>query len=124
MIRIEDIEELVGILRANGVAGTTLAGGWGRLALKLAPMAAQPAATGGAQVLSPAIGHLRLAYPGREEALRPQGACVAAGDLLGLLQCGPLLVPVQAGSEGILVEILAEDGDEIGYGEAIFAISA
>lgn len=54
-------------------------------------------------------------------AVRP-GDRVAAGQALGLLQVGPLLLPVEAPAAGQLTQVRVETGGTVGYGTPLFEL--
>lgn len=75
-----------------------------------------PAAPGEA-VVAPHAGAFGLPYPGAETAL-PR--LVSRGEIVGLLQIGPLLRPVIAPEDGILERALVPPGTIVGYGDPLF----
>lgn len=128
-LSLDDIAAAIAILREGGIGSADLAGPWGRLKLRLQPMAAPaappieaPTAPGGTVVTAPSIGMFRSRHPGQEAPIIAPGSAVRAGDILGLLQCGLLLTPVLAPVDGLLGDTLGEDGMAVGYGDALFNI--
>lgn len=103
-----------------------------RLRLTVAPSApgtdvmhgtAAPGQTG-ILVRAPSVGTLRLAHPMRPAPFVTVGAAVREGDILALVQVGPLYEPVLASSAGTIVAVLAEDAAPIGYGAPLFRLDA
>jgi biotin carboxyl carrier protein len=47
---------------------------------------------------------------------------VAAGETLGFVRVGPVLLPVKASEAGVLTRCVAEDGSRVGYGDPLFEI--
>lgn len=47
---------------------------------------------------------------------------VVAGDTLGFIRVGPILLPVKAPETGILMRSVTEDGLLVGYGDPLFEI--
>jgi len=45
---------------------------------------------------------------------------VAAGEPLGFIRIGPILLPVKAETPGVLTRRIAEDGALVGYGDILF----
>lgn len=45
---------------------------------------------------------------------------VGTGDPLGFIRIGPILLPVKAGTPGVLTRRIAEDGALVGYGDTLF----
>ena len=68
------------------------------------------------EIPSPSVGVFRRAHPLRTAPLAEPGRTVTAGDPVGLLQIGALLVHVAAPKDGIILAVLAEDGATVGYG--------
>ena len=60
-------------------------------------------------------------HPMANVPLTEIGADVQTGQVVGLLAIGSLLVPVTAPGDGVLVEMLAADGNLVGYGTALAA---
>ncbi|MBX5154039.1 acetyl-CoA carboxylase [Rhizobium lentis] len=46
----------------------------------------------------------------------------AAADILGFIRIGDVLLPVRAGSAGVVTRLLAEPGALVGYGDPLFEI--
>lgn len=63
-------------------------------------------------------------HPLRTEDLAAPGTELAAGQVLGLLQTGPLLLPVPAPAAGVLVQWLVPHGSAVGYGTPLAALQA
>jgi acetyl-CoA carboxylase biotin carboxyl carrier protein len=84
-------------------------------------MAPDPAPT---VVTASSVGVFLQAHPLHDApAVRP-GDRVAAGQALGLLQVGPLLLPVDAPVAGQVAQVRAETGGTVGYGTALFELRA
>ncbi len=62
------------------------------------------------------VGVFLHGHPLRGEALASPGTVVRAGQVLGLLQIGALLLPVTAPAEGIVQAVLVARGVTVGYG--------
>ena len=71
------------------------------------------------EIPAPSVGVFRRAHPLRTAPLVERGQTVTAGDPVGLLQIGALLVHVVAPKDGIMLDVLAEDGAAVGYGTAL-----
>jgi acetyl-CoA carboxylase biotin carboxyl carrier protein len=72
---------------------------------------------------SPGFGIFLHAHPLHETPLVRAGDSVAAGQVLGFLKIGPLLVPVPAPHEGVVSDILAQDGTLVGFCDPLFRFS-
>lgn len=73
-------------------------------------------------VAASSVGVFLHRHPLREDALAPPGTMVQSGQALGLLQVGPLLLPVLAPAAGIVLELLAADGAVVGYATPLVAL--
>jgi acetyl-CoA carboxylase biotin carboxyl carrier protein len=58
-------------------------------------------------------------HPLHETALAPEGTSVRAGQALGLLRIGPLLVPVIAPRDGIVGAMLVAHETVVGFGTGL-----
>ena len=76
------------------------------------PMRAHPPGL----VAAPCPGVFRTAPPAQDGPLAQAGRHVAAGEAVGLVQVGPLLVHVVAPTSGVMGDVLAADGATVGYG--------
>jgi len=79
------------------------------------PPEATPDASPALTVAASSVGVFLHRHPLRGEALAPPGTPVLQGQALGLLQVGPLLLPVLAPAAGIVLELLAAHGAVVGY---------
>ena len=73
-------------------------------------------------VAASSVGVFLHCHPLRGEALAPPGKPVLQGQALGLLQVGPLLLPVLAPAAGIVLELLAAHGAVVGYATPLVAL--
>ncbi|MDM0035790.1 acetyl-CoA carboxylase biotin carboxyl carrier protein subunit [Variovorax sp. J22P271] len=76
----------------------------------------RPAAT---TLRAASVGVFRHAHPLHAAPLAPIGAPVPAGQAVGVLQIGPLLLPVFAPVAGQVARWLADDGAAVGFGAAL-----
>lgn len=76
-----------------------------------------------AVVRAPIAGTFLVAHPLRDEPLAPLGEHVAAGQWIGLIRIGDLLAPVHAPADGVVDDLLAENGALVGYGEPLFTLA-
>lgn len=115
------------LLRHDGAAvdivqqddGATMATG-----MPPAPLANTHAAPGTVTVTAPSLGVFLHRHPLRAEALAAPGTAVQAGQALGLLQIGSLLLPLVAPSDACVIEALAEHGAVVGYGTPLVTLQA
>jgi acetyl-CoA carboxylase biotin carboxyl carrier protein len=73
-------------------------------------------------VVAPSVGVFRHRHPMREDSLVELDARVTAGQALGLLQIGPLLIPVRAPADATVHGLLVADGSVVGYGTPLVAL--
>jgi acetyl-CoA carboxylase biotin carboxyl carrier protein len=73
-------------------------------------------------VHAPSLGVFLHSHPLATAPLVRAGQRVAAGQTLGLLKIGPLLLPVTAPQPGIVEGICADDATAVGYGTPLFEL--
>jgi acetyl-CoA carboxylase biotin carboxyl carrier protein len=83
---------------------------------------APPASTAPFEITAPSVGVFLRAHPLQTAPLAQAGQLLSPGDPVGVLQIGALLVHVTAPKDGIVLEILAEDGAAVGYGTALVRV--
>lgn len=96
-----------------------------------APAVATTATTGADRAPRPAgqvvkaqsVGVFLDTHPLAAGPLAPVGARVAAGQVLGLLRIGALLLPVTAPADAVVARVLATPGEAVGYGTALFDLN-
>lgn len=74
-------------------------------------------------VRAPMVGTLLHSHPMRRVPLAPCGSLVRTGQAVALLQVGALLVPIDAPCDGVVVEVVAEEGALVGFGAEIARLS-
>lgn len=74
------------------------------------------AATTTASVRASAVGVFLHGHPLHAAPLLRVGERVASGQPVGLLRIGPLLLPVPAPQDGVVLAVLVPDGRAVGYG--------
>jgi acetyl-CoA carboxylase biotin carboxyl carrier protein len=74
-------------------------------------------------VRAPIAGTLLRSHPLGRVPLAPCGSLVRAGQTVALLQVGMLLVPIDAPFDGVVIEVLAEEGALVGFGAEITRFS-
>jgi acetyl-CoA carboxylase biotin carboxyl carrier protein len=72
-----------------------------------------------AAVASPGVGIFLRAHPVQEAALVEPNDPVSAGQPLGLLQVGSILLPVLCPRDGVVASIIALDHSLVGYGDPL-----
>lgn len=77
----------------------------------------------GQLVRAQSVGVFLDTHPLAAAPLAPVGARVAAGQVLGLLRIGALLLPVTAPADAVVARVLATPGAAVGYGTALFDLN-
>lgn len=75
-------------------------------------------------VTAPYFGHLLLHNPATKEALAPVGSSVCTGAVVAILEIEDVTIPVTASSNGIVADVIAKEGELIGYGQPILTIQS
>ncbi|MFO1273980.1 MAG: biotin/lipoyl-containing protein [Rubrivivax sp.] len=114
----EDIDRIRAWLQATDIGLLELRGPGTTLSLRN-EAAPAPEVT----VAAPSVGVLLHRHPLRADDLVAPGAPVAAGQVLALLQVGPLLLPVAAPANGHFGAWLAPHGTAVGWGTPLAAIT-
>lgn len=70
------------------------------------------------------VGVFHLRHPAAPDLLMQVGQVVRAGQVIGLLQAGPVYLPVVAPRSGVVVSIAAAAGSMLGHGSAICMMAA
>ena len=74
------------------------------------------------RIASPGVGRFLHTHPVHEAPLVGTNEPVTTGQPVGLLQVGPILLPVVAPRNGIVTAFLASDGSLVGYGDPLVAL--
>lgn len=128
-MHIEQVQQLSAWLAATDIGLLELRGPEGHLCLRndgarvevvqdAAPAAArtQLAEAPSRVATAASVGVFLHRHPLRDAPLAAPGAAVRAGQTLGLLQIGALLLPVAAPHDGIVAGTLVAHGTSVGYG--------
>lgn len=73
-------------------------------------------------VAAPSVGFFLHHHPMRATPLTPLGTTVQAGQAVGLLQIGALLLAVPAPKAGVVANILVAHGSLVGYGKKVMEL--
>jgi acetyl-CoA carboxylase biotin carboxyl carrier protein len=88
----------------------------------VASLPAAPARPQGLTVRAPSVGLFLATHPLHATPLALPGARVRAGEPIGLMQIGALLLPVDAPQDAIVRAVLATPGTPVGYGTPLFEL--
>ncbi|NPC57213.1 acetyl-CoA carboxylase biotin carboxyl carrier protein [Caenimonas soli] len=130
-MRIEEVQQLSRWLEATDIDLLELQGPGEHLRLRRNGTRVElvPSDTAGNEpeskvVAAASVGVFLHGHPLRAEPLVPPGAVVGAGQVVGLLRIGALLLPVTAPQDGILAAMLAEPGTIVGYGTPLVELQS
>lgn len=76
----------------------------------------------GLGVRAPSVGVFLAAHPLQATLLALPGARVRAGEPIGLMQIGALLLPVHAPQNAVVRSMLAAPGTPVGFGTPLFEL--
>lgn len=130
-MRIEEVQQLSRWLEATDIDLLELQGPKERLCLRRNGTRVElvPHDTAGNEpesrvVAAASVGVFLHGHPLRTVPLASPGAVVRAGQVVGLLRIGALLLPVTAPQDGILAGMLAEQGAIVGYGAPLVELQS
>lgn len=134
-MEIEHIRQLSAWLAATDIAELDLQGPGVHLCLRREGATVQergapqtPAAVGSPVlpeiVRAGSVGVFRHRHPQRSAPLAAVGAAVRESQTVGLLQIGPLLLPVTAPCEAVVLNIPEPDGAVVGWGTSLVELGA
>jgi acetyl-CoA carboxylase biotin carboxyl carrier protein len=135
-VKISDIAEVASLISDAGIGAWELTGPDYRIRLTSTCQAPSAlAASSGAgpdtepshqqptdMVLSPGVGIFLHAHPVHERNLVEPNQPVSAGQPVGLLQIGPILIPVVSPRDGVAASHVAPDASLVGYGDPLVAL--
>ena len=128
-MRTEDVRQLSAWLQATDIDVLDLQGPGERLCLRRNGSRIEVAADGVQEPVGPltvvraeSVGLFLHEHPQRGEPLATSGARVRAGQALGLLQIGALLLPVTAPHGGTIEAMLVAPGQAVGYGTPLIEL--
>lgn len=73
-------------------------------------------------ITSPSIGVFTPSHPLAAEPYAAAGSVVRAGEIVGLLSIGPVLLPVEAPCTATVRRVLLQEGALVGFGDPLFEI--
>lgn len=121
-----DLDHVRQLMRRYGIAAFDYGEGNVRTSLRIEGRAAGERPAGNAPpdhvLTATTFGTFRLSHPatGGDPPEFPRR--VAGGAIVGYLAVGPLLRPVRAETDCVLLHSLAEDGVEVSYGDPLLAV--
>jgi acetyl-CoA carboxylase biotin carboxyl carrier protein len=128
-MRIDDVRQLSAWLQATDIDMLDLQGPDERLCLRrnggkieVVPAVVREPFRPLTVVRAESVGVFLHEHPQRGEPLATSGARVRAGQALGLLQIGALLLPVTAPHDGTVEGALVAPGKAVGYGTPLIEL--
>jgi len=125
----DDIRQLSAWLEATDIDMMELQGPGARLSLRrngtrmaITSPSAQEAAGPCTVVEAASVGVFLHEHPLRGEPLAARGTQVRAGQVVGLLQVGALLLPVAAPQDGTVEAMLVAQGTVVGWGTPLIEL--
>lgn len=103
----------------GGFVDETVSPGAGDDAASAVAVAAPPALS---VIAAPSVGLFLHQHPLRATPLAPTGTTVQAGQVVGLLQIGALLLAVAAPQAGVVASVLVAHGSPVGYGTPLLEL--
>lgn len=130
---IEKLRQLIGWMTQAGLAQVELSSADFHLRLRRSPGSAPVTAQVTAEpIIQPeqacitalGCGHFHARHPARDTPEVTPGQVIRAGDVIGVLAVGTLLLPVTAQQDGIAGEYLVTDGQLVDYAKPVLALTA
>lgn len=122
----QSLQEILSWMKRTDLVELAWRAGSDGLELRLEGAGAAPAAAFPANTLAPVsstgVGLFRWNAPGKPRRAE-EGAAVAAGELLGILETGDKPVEIKATAGGRLAKVLIDDGKPVQYGQLLFLIA-
>ena len=120
----EELFELMGRFEAGSIHRLEYSEGESRLVLEKAPpaIAAAPAAPEGATIDAPLVGTFYAASSPDAAPFVKAGDTVRKNDTVCILEAMKMMSEVPAPCDCVIEEVLAANGDLVGYGQPLFRI--
>ena len=116
----------IGLLELRTPDGVLRLGREGGAGSEVVELDAQddPPAPPACAAVAPSVGVFLHAHPLHAAPLARAGERVAAGQPVGLMRIGPLLLPVRAPQAGVLIAYLVPEGEPVGWGTPLVELQA
>lgn len=125
MITIADLDRILSMMKEGGLQTLKIREGEKLISLRLSSGGASPRAEREEiLVRSPAVGRFLRIHPGQDRPLVDLGDTVVPETIVGLLENGPILMPILAGQVGEISRVEAEEGSLLGYGAPVMTLLA
>jgi biotin carboxyl carrier protein len=117
-------------LAEAGLSALELQDGGSRLYLRVTPgpppdasPPAMPAQAAAPVLRAHGFGTLLWRHPLHRTAFVALGQAVTAGQVVGLLRTGTVYAPLCADRDGVVTELLAREGEMLGYGSPVLVLA-
>ncbi|EIC85248.1 biotin/lipoyl-containing protein [Serratia sp. M24T3] len=127
MIAINEIRQIAQKMQASGLGNIEISGKDFLLRLRCADQSHFPNAAfakPAESVVCKAVkkGQFWATHPMQEKAPLGCGTQVKAGDCLGFLQTGELILPIRSPLDGEVVNLAVSNGEQVGQGRVLYSI--
>lgn len=124
MITIADLDRILSMMKEGGLQTLKIREGEKLISLRLSGGVSPIPEREEILVRSPAIGRFLRIHPGQDRPLVDLGDMVVPETIVGLLENGPILVPILAGHAGEISRVDAEEGSLLGHGVPVITLLA
>lgn len=122
MITVDLLDDLLKRMQAAGLSELEVQQGDTSITMRLGTAAPTTASSKPVSVRSQSLGIFHASHPRRPGSALKIGDQVLKGTALGYLEASGTLTAVVAPATGTLSEVLASDGDLIGFGSHVFTL--
>lgn len=127
MIAINEIRQIAQQMQASGLGDIEISGKDFSLRLKCADEGLFSFSTSREQVTPLAIkatkkGQFWATHPMQQKPALQCGTNVKAGDCLGFLQVGDLMLPIRSPQDGEIISVAVNHGASVGHGRVLYSI--
>ena len=123
MITIADLDRILTMMQDHGLDTLRVKEGKSLLMLRLSAGPVEKVAKNKElAVRAKAVGRFLRSHPGQNSPLVETGDQVREQTIVGLIENGPVLLPILAGQAGEIGRIEAEDGRLVGYGDKVMSV--
>jgi len=118
----ELLDKLTAWMQEGGFTRLTYTRGKRSVTLRLPEGAKAGSRLPAQTIISPSIGVFTSSHPLAPKPYVAPGTAVRAGDIVGLLSIGPVLLPVEAPCAGTVRRVLSKEGALVGFGDPLIEI--
>jgi len=129
-VDIEELKRIIRLLKEEGLSEITVCEGESRLTVRQEGITPKEAASHATRepgehervftVIAPLVGTFYRRSSPEEEPFVAEGAKVEPGETLCIIEAMKVLNEIKAEEQGLLQQILVEDGETVEYGQVLF----